>query len=77
MQKPKPNLATAVHVAARSKHNSQIVPSGEVAGDTKGVLLRLPVYLHRELRLLALDEGTSLQALGVEALQRMLSERRK
>ena len=77
MQKPKPNLAAAVHGAARSKHNVQIVPSGEVAGDTKGVLLRLPIDLHRELRLLALDDGTSLQALGLEALQRMLSERRK
>ena len=45
------------------------------ASGTKGVLLRLPVEFHRELRLLALDEDTSLQALGVEALEMLLASR--
>ena len=44
-------------------------------GATKGVLLRLPTELHRQLRQLALDDDTSLQALGMEALERLLEER--
>ena len=46
-------------------------------GATKGVLLRLPTELHWQLRQLALDHGTSLQALGVEAPQRILKVRRR
>ena len=55
-----------------SKPRSRTMPK---ASGTKGVLLRLPVELHRELRLLALDEDTSLQALGVEALEMLLASR--
>ena len=43
----------------------------------KGLLLRLPVDLHRKLRQLALDEDTSLQMLGLEALEQMLEKRRR
>ena len=43
----------------------------------EGVLLRLPVDLHRKLRQLALDEDTSLQMLGLEALEQMLENRRR
>ena len=64
--KHKSNLADAVHGAARAD-----------TGAMKGVLLRLPPKLHRQLRQLSLDEDTSLQALGVEALERMLKERQR
>ena len=76
MAKRKSNLADAVHGASRADKSSRSkVPSGTGMGETKGVLLRLPTELHRQLRQLALDDGTSLQALGVEALQRLLKER--
>lgn len=39
------------------------------------VLLRVEPGVRRALRQLALDEGTSVQALGVEALMRLLAER--
>ena len=88
--KRKSSLAEAVHGASRlgssprapglgrrsavraSATRSRRVPK---ASGTKGVLLRLPVELHRELRLLALDEDTSLQQLGVEALEMLLESR--
>ena len=76
MAKRKSNLADAVHGASRADKSSRSkVPSDTGRGETKGVLLRLPTELHRQLRQLALDDGTSLQALGVEALQRLLKER--
>ena len=70
MSKPT-DLAAAVHGASRSsKRPAPIVPGpAGASGETKGVLLRLPSDLHRELRLLALEEGTSLQAMGCEALK--------
>ena len=39
------------------------------------VLLRVEPGVRHALRQLALDEGTSVQALGVEALTRLLAER--
>ena len=76
MAKRKSNLADAVHGASRAdKSGRSKVPGDTGIGETKGVLLRLPTELHRQLRQLALDDGTSLQALGVEALQRLLKER--
>ena len=41
------------------------------------MLLRLPAEPHHQLRQLALDDGTSLQALRVEALERLLQERQQ
>ena len=74
--KRKSSLADAVHGASRLTpgRGREIRPRVERAA-TKGVLLRVPVELHRELRLLALDEDTSLQALGVEALEVLLASR--
>ena len=78
MVKHKSNLADAVHGAARADERlrEKAVPPADT-GATKGVLLRLPPRLHRQLRQLSLDEDTSLQALGVEALERMLEERQR
>lgn len=72
MSKRKSSLADAVHGAARADKRTLSEP-----GVTKGLLLRLPVDLHRELRQLALDEDTSLQVIGVKALERMLESRRR
>ena len=75
MAKRKSNLADAVHGASHAdKRRRAKVPSSASTGETKGVLLRLPAELHRQLRQLALDDDTSLQALGVEALQQLLKE---
>ena len=78
MVKRKSSLADAVHSAARADQHPRLrVQPRTSKGVTKGVLLRLPDTLHRELRLLALDEDTSLQALGVEALKNLLRSRRR
>ena len=78
MVKRKSSLADAVHGAARADRRIlSKVPGQSDTGVTKGVLLRLPVDLHRQLRQLALDEDTSLQVLGVEALEQMLEKRRR
>ena len=70
MAKRRPSLADAVHGAGRPEAEA----GREATGETKGLLLRLPSELHRQLRQLALDQGTSLQALGVEALEWTLRE---
>ena len=44
-------------------------------GGKVAVLLRVEPGVRRALRQLALDEGTSVQVLGVEALMRLLAER--
>ena len=74
----KTSLSDAVHRAAGADTRSDPkTPSSTRTGATKGVLLRLPAELHHQLRQLALDDGTSLQALGVEALERLLKERQQ
>ena len=78
MVKRKSSLADAVHGAARAdKRIRSKVSSQSDTGVTKGVFLRLPVDLHRKLRQLALDEDTSLQVLGLEALEQILDKRRR
>ena len=78
MAKRKSSLADAVHGAARADKPTRPKELGlDVTGATKGVLLRLPTELHRQLRQLALDDDTSLQALGVEALERMIKDRQR
>ena len=68
MAKRKSSLADAVHGAARAdKRSRSKALSRTDTSATKGVLLRLPTELHRQLRQLALDDDTSLQALGMES----------
>ena len=74
MARRRPSLADAVHGAATGSRRGGAGPGGDTAGATKGLLLRLPSDLHRQLRQLALDRDTSMQALGVEALERTLRE---
>ena len=78
MVKHKSSLAEAVHGAAHAdeRPREKAAPPAD-AGAMKGVLLRIPPKLHRQLRQISLDEGTSLQALGVAALERILEERQR
>jgi len=79
LAKSESSLSDAVHGAAQAgQHNSSSkVPSRSGKGVTKAVLLRLPLDLHRKMRQLALDEDTTLQMLGLEALRRLLENRQR
>ena len=78
MVKHKSNLADAVHGASRAdkRPRENTAPDADTEA-MKGVLLRLPPKLHRQLRQLSLDQNTTLQALGVEALERILEEHQR
>ena len=49
--------------------------AGDPQSERKGVLVRMPRALWRELRLIALDHDTTLQAIMVEAAQDYLRKR--
>ena len=81
MPKPKIDLAAAVHGAAKSSMDPVSTPPSSSARaksrlGRKGVLIHVPPETWRELRQLALDEDTSVQALGLEALTRLVESRR-
>ena len=61
MVKHKSNLADAVHGAARAdkRPRENTAPDADTEA-MKGVLLRLPPKLHRQLRQLSLDQNTTL-----------------
>ena len=78
----KPNnrdLVSAVHNAEKSAEPT----AGPVATrhvpktrqGTKGILTHVTPTMSKALRQLALDEDTTLQALGLEAFERLLEER--
>ena len=48
---------------------------GESRQGKKGILIHVEPELRRELRRIAVNEDTTLQALGVEALRRLIEER--
>ena len=76
--KRKSDLVDAVNGAARTdKRPRQKAPPPADTEATKRVLLRLSPKLHWQLRQLSLDENTSLQVLGLEALKRILEERQR
>ena len=85
MPKPKIDLAAAVHGAAKSSMDpvstttpsSSAHPRAKSRLGRKGVLIHVPPETWRELRQLALDEDTSVQALGLEALTRLVESRRR
>ncbi len=60
---------------AEAVHDAGATPAAPEPETTKGLVLRLPLTLHRDLRRLAIDEDRSLQALGLEAIERLLAER--
>ena len=81
----KPDLAHAVHGAARPQPapvrpaRSASAAPGSLRAPSRqgkrGVLIHVSPELSRRLRQLALDEDTTLQALGLEALERLLEIR--
>jgi len=73
-----PSLSEAVHQAAQPAPAALTEPAApSTSGKSKSVLLRIDPELHRALRQLAVDSDTTLQALGVEALEALLSARRQ
>ena len=81
-KQPKVDLATAVHGAAETEPE-RLAPQagtklglrGESRQGKKGILIHVEPELRRELRRIAVNEDTTLQALGVEALTRLIEER--
>ena len=78
----KPNnrdLVSAVHNAGKSAEPTadpvatRHVP--KTRQGTKGILTHVTPTMSKTLRQLALDEDTTLQALGLEAFERLLEER--
>ena len=76
MAKP-PDLASAVHrasgphpkTAARRRYSPPATRQG-----TKGVLIHVTPEMSKALRRLAIDEDTTLQALGVRAFELLLTD---
>ena len=66
------NLETALAIAKRSTPSA--TPRAGRVGK-KGMLLYIDQALSRRLKHLAVDEGKTLQQLGVEALELLLSSR--
>ena len=73
------DLVSAVHNAGKSAEPGP----GPVAArrvpktrqGTKGILIHVTPTMSKALRQLALDEDTTLQALGVEAFEHLIEER--
>lgn len=83
-KQPKVDLATAVHGAAQQTEQPELLSPragkkpalrGESRQGKKGILIHVEPELRRELRRIAVNEDTTLQALGVEALRRLIEER--
>ena len=83
MARPKLDIAAAVHGAAR-RRETPTAPDPNPARTTKrapsrsgktGIVIYASPELARALRHLAVDEGSSLQALGLEALTALLEAR--
>ena len=84
-KQPKVDLATAVHGAAQKNTEPErrlpprpgIKPGlrGESRQGKKGILIHVEPEIRRQLRRIAVNEDTTLQALGVEALTRLIEER--
>lgn len=86
-KQPRVDLASAVHGAARARdgETQRSLPGVEPppgSGATKSrkgkkaVLVYVEPELRRALRFIAVEEDTTLQALCVEALSRLVAERR-
>ena len=73
------DLASAVHNAGNPTQPTAGPDTAKRVSKTrlgtKGVLIHVTPRMSKALRQLALDEETTLQALGVEAFERLLEER--
>ena len=76
MAKP-PDLASAVHRASSPRPKTaaerRYSPPATRQG-TKGVLIHVTPEMSKALRRLAIDEDTTLQALGVRAFELLLAD---
>ena len=83
MPKPKSDLATAVHSASRapaappSDAAIAVAPKRPSRRNTKGVVINVTPEMNKALRQIALDEDTTLQALGVGVFERLIAERHR
>lgn len=79
MTRPKPSLAAAVAKMQEPAALSAPAPAKAraAAGGAKQILTRISPEAHRQLKYLAFDEGTEIQALMVEALNDLFIKRGK
>ena len=79
MARPPIDIASAVHGAARTRASApapdRTARKPRSRQGTKGIVTYVSPELSRALRQIALDEDTSLQALGIEAFQALLERR--
>ena len=75
------DLASAVHSAGKTATDASGPDTARRVArtrqGTKGVLIHVSPTMSKALRQLALDEDSTLQALGVEAFEHLLKERRE
>lgn len=85
-KQPRIDLASAVHGAARAREEKTPAltaatrPGSSVAKSRQGkraLLIYVEPEVRRSLRLRAVEEDTTMQALCVEALTRLLAERQR
>ena len=69
------DLATAVHGAGRAQPEA-IAPAGRPASrrNKRGVVIYVEPEMAKALKRLAIDRDTTLQALGLQALEALLQE---
>ena len=73
-----PDLASAVHDASgppRTTNRKRRYTTASTRDGTKGVLTYVRPPLAKQLRRIALEEDTTMQALGVEALEALVRSR--
>ena len=77
MTKPTRSLTDAVHSAARGT-SAPIRSPGRTMGRAgkKGIVIYVEPEMARSLKRIAVDEDTTLQALGSEALEALIDQRR-
>ena len=77
MTKPLRSLAEAVHSAA-SETSATIRSPGRTMSRAgkKGIVIYVEPEMARSLKRIAVDEDTTLQALGLEALGKLIDQRR-
>jgi hypothetical protein len=70
------NAVAAGFAAATGSELPQAAePEAPVKGEVVALNIRLPKEMHRTLRRIAFDEETSINALLIQAAERMLAER--
>ena len=79
MSPKRPSLRSAVHDAAHAQDEAPEAPAPRrrvsSRQGTKGVLIHLDPKMARRLKVLAAEEDTTIQALGVEAFTALLESR--